>query len=236
MSEKVACKDCHKPKIKYRDAPLTCIGCHKKDDKHKGSLGDKCVDCHAEKSWKDIQFDHDKSDFKLRGAHAEAKVACKDCHKDNLFKQTPKDCYSCHKKDDEHKGVFGQKCADCHIDKSWKEANFDHKQQEGHFELLGKHDSAKCASCHKSAGQKLPMTCIGCHRSDDKHQGSLGEKCADCHVTKKTMHIKVSLARSVAIAIMRGIGRKIVLTTTKRTFRSKASTSPPNARAAISMD
>ena len=181
LGDKVKCADCHKPKTKYRDAPLTCIGCHKKDDKHKATLGDKCADCHVEKSWKDITFDHNKSNFPLKGAHAETKIKCSDCHKDNNFKQTPKDCYSCHKKDDDHKGVFGQKCADCHAEKNWKEAHFDHKQQEGHFALNGKHDMAKCSSCHKSAGQKLPQTCIGCHRSDDKHNGTLGEKCADCH-------------------------------------------------------
>ncbi len=181
LGEKIQCKDCHKPKAKYRDAPLTCIGCHKKDDKHKNSLGEKCADCHIEKNWKDIKFDHDKSDFPLKGAHAvESKVACKDCHKDNMFKQTPKDCYSCHKKDDDHKGVFGQKCVDCHTEKTWKESTFDHKV-DGHFALLGKHDGAKCQSCHKSAGQKLPKTCIGCHRNDDIHHGSLGENCTDCH-------------------------------------------------------
>jgi hypothetical protein len=135
MADKVKCADCHKPKIKFRDAPITCIGCHKKDDKHKASLGDKCADCHVEKSWKDITFDHNKSDFPLKGAHAETKVKCSDCHKDNLFKQTPKDCYSCHKKDDDHKGVFGQKCQDCHAEKSWKETHFDHKQQDGHFAI-----------------------------------------------------------------------------------------------------
>ncbi len=179
-NEKVVCKDCHKPKVKFRDAPNSCVSCHKKDDKHKNSLGDKCADCHVEKSWKEITFDHSKSDFPLKGAHAETKVLCKDCHQDNLFKQTPKDCYACHKKDDDHKGVFGQKCVDCHTEKSWKESTFDHKK-DAHYALLGKHDSAKCQSCHRSLGQKLPTTCVSCHRNDDKHLGTLGEKCADCH-------------------------------------------------------
>ncbi len=62
-NEKVVCKDCHKPKVKFRDAPNSCVSCHKKDDKHKNSLGDKCADCHVEKSWKEITFDHSKSDF-----------------------------------------------------------------------------------------------------------------------------------------------------------------------------
>jgi hypothetical protein len=180
-TDKVACKDCHKPKIKYRDTQSTCVACHKKDDKHKNALGDKCADCHIEKSWKDIKFDHNKSDFPLKGAHAdEQKVKCSDCHKDTRFKETPKDCVSCHKKDDKHKGLFGPKCETCHQEKDWKTTHFDH-EAEGHFALKGAHASTKCESCHKAFKEDLPKNCIGCHRSDDKHKGSLGEKCESCH-------------------------------------------------------
>ena len=179
--DKVDCKDCHKPKIKWRDAPGTCIACHKKDDKHKNSLGEKCADCHTEKDWKEIKFNHDKSDFPLKGAHAnEEKVKCNDCHKDTRFKETPNDCYSCHKKDDEHKGVFGPKCESCHEEKDWKTTHFNH-ETDGHFALRGAHDKAKCDSCHKAFKEDLPKSCIGCHRSDDVHKGSLGDKCDSCH-------------------------------------------------------
>jgi hypothetical protein len=180
IGEKATCKACHQSGKKYRDAPSSCISCHKKDDKHKNALGDKCADCHVDKSWKEIDFDHDKSDFKLRGAHAKSTVVCKDCHKDSQFKKTPKTCYACHQKDDEHRGVFGQKCADCHLDKSWKETTFDHTK-DGKFALLGKHHSAKCSSCHQAANQKLARTCIGCHSKDDVHKGTLGDKCGSCH-------------------------------------------------------
>jgi hypothetical protein len=179
--DKVVCKDCHKPKIKYRDAPSACIGCHKKDDKHKNTLGDKCADCHIEKNWKEIKFNHDKSDFPLKGAHAdEVKVKCNDCHKDTKFKETPKECYACHKQDDKHKGLFGSKCETCHVEKDWKTTHFDHAL-EGHFALKGAHASSKCESCHKAFKEDLPKTCIGCHRNDDKHKGTLGNKCESCH-------------------------------------------------------
>ena len=57
-SPKVACRDCHKPDTKYRDAKSACIACHKKDDKHKTRFGDKCASCHVDKDWKTLSFDH----------------------------------------------------------------------------------------------------------------------------------------------------------------------------------
>jgi hypothetical protein len=29
----------------------------------------------------------------------------------------------------------------------------------------------------------LPMTCISCHQTDDRHDGSFGRQCEKCHVT-----------------------------------------------------
>ena len=97
-AKKVECKSCHKPKTKFRDAPSGCYSCHKKDDTHKGKLGTACADCHTDRNWKEIRFDHDKTRYKLRNKHVE--VPCKDCHANDRFKDTPMDCYSCHKKDD----------------------------------------------------------------------------------------------------------------------------------------
>ena len=43
----VACKDCHANNV-FKDTPLTCVGCHRKDDKqHRGRLGEKCEACHT---------------------------------------------------------------------------------------------------------------------------------------------------------------------------------------------
>ncbi len=111
-AKKVECKSCHIPKTKYRSAPSDCFGCHKKVDKHNGKAGTACNDCHTDQQWKAIRFDHDKTRYKLRNKHAEA--ACKDCHANDRYKDTPLDCYSCHKKDDKHKGQEGTKCEECH--------------------------------------------------------------------------------------------------------------------------
>ena len=188
---KVECAKCHLPKAKHRDVLKTCNGCHKKDDDakgHKGSLGDKCQDCHTIKKWKDTFFDHDKTKFPLKNSHADAKVQCKDCHANNHFKNTPLNCFACHKKDDDskngHHGRYGQKCETCHTDKDRKTLKFDH-DRDTKYALLGKHRTTKCNDCHTGNNlykDKAPTTCIGCHKKDDKHKGSEGDKCEDCHV------------------------------------------------------
>ncbi|HEY5995071.1 MAG TPA: cytochrome C [Gallionellaceae bacterium] len=189
LKDKVQCKDCHLPSKKFRDAPTKCFGCHEKDDKHKGKFGTDCAACHEEKDWKTIHFDHSKSDFPLLGKHANVK--CKSCHLDNRFKETPRDCYSCHKKDDEHKGNFGTKCATCHTERSWKEILFDHDTKTK-FPLLGKHHDAKCTACHKGDlyKDKLQTDCYSCHKKDDKHKGGFGVKCEACHSERSWKEVK----------------------------------------------
>jgi len=177
-AKKVECKSCHKPKIKYRDAPSDCYSCHKKDDKHKGKLGSACADCHTDRNWKDFRFDHDKTRYKLRNKHVE--VPCKGCHANDRYKETPMDCYSCHKKDDKHKGQEGTKCEECHDDRSWKKSPFDHNKSR--FPLMGKHAKVECKKCHLTPAFKdAPMDCYSCHKKDDKHKGTYGEKCEGCH-------------------------------------------------------
>ena len=183
LDEKVKCRDCHLSGKKYREAPVTCNGCHKKDDKHKGGLGTDCAKCHVVKDWKTTNFDHDKTDYKLLGKHVDVK--CASCHIANKYKDTPKECNSCHKKVDKHKGSFGPKCESCHVEKSWKEILFDHDKKTK-YPLLWKHRETKCVSCHKGDlhKDKLKMTCDSCHTKDDKHKGKFGPKCETCHIEK----------------------------------------------------
>jgi hypothetical protein len=188
-SPKVACRDCHKPKTKHRDAPSDCYACHKKDDKHKGSLGNKCEDCHTDVNWKKTKFDHSKTKFPLTGKHVD--VACKACHSDPKFKGAPLACVACHKKDDDkkgHRGKFGNKCETCHTDRDWKSTKFDH-DRDTKYPLKGRHIQTKCASCHTGVlyKDKTPTTCVACHRKDDDrkgHKGKFGDKCQSCHVEK----------------------------------------------------
>jgi hypothetical protein len=175
------CGDCHKS-TNYKEAPKDCIGCHKKDDKHEATLGTKCESCHGERDWKDVKrFDHDKTKFQLRNAHAAKKVQCKDCHKDlKHYRDTPGDCLSCHKKDDKHEGQLGLKCESCHSDRDWKVPRFDHAATR--FPLVGKHLPVKCADCHKTARYKdAPRDCWSCHEKDDKHKLKFGTACESCH-------------------------------------------------------
>ncbi len=177
-AKKVECKACHKPKIKYRDTPSECYSCHKKDDQHKGKAGTVCADCHTERNWKEIRFDHDKTRYKLRNKHRE--VPCKDCHANDRYKDTPMDCYSCHKKDDKHKGQEGVHCEDCHDERSWEKAPFDHNKSR--FPLIGKHATVECKKCHLTPAFKdAPLDCYSCHKKDDAHKGRYGDKCEICH-------------------------------------------------------
>ena len=180
----VKCKSCHLNE-KYKDTSKICSDCHKKDDKHKGGFGLKCESCHVDRDWKEIIFDHDKSTkYLLLGKHRETK--CISCHKGNLYKEKLKaDCYSCHRKDDKHKGNFGPKCESCHAERGWKEILFDHDKKTK-FPLLGKHHEVKCVSCHKGDlyKEKLKSDCYSCHKKDDKHKGGFGIKCDSCHTDR----------------------------------------------------
>jgi len=187
---KVKCQDCHKAEKKFSEAPILCNDCHKKDDKHKGNFGPKCQDCHVEKGWKEILFDHDKkTKYPLIGKHKEAK--CGSCHKGDLFKdKLQMTCVSCHKKEDDkaHKGKFGPKCESCHVERDWKEILFDHDKKTK-YPLLYKHKEAKCSSCHKGDLYKDKIkvtTCVSCHKKEDDkaHKGNYGAKCESCHIEK----------------------------------------------------
>jgi len=176
------CDACHKS-TNYKEAPKDCIGCHKKDDKHEATLGTKCESCHVERDWKTTttRFDHDKTKFKLRNAHAAKTVPCKACHIDlKHYRNTPTDCYACHKKDDKHEGQQGTKCESCHGDRDWKVGDFDHRKTR--FALLGKHIAVKCADCHVTPRYKdAPRDCWSCHKKDDKHKLKFGVACESCH-------------------------------------------------------
>jgi len=178
----VKCDSCHLGNLYHDKLSSTCVDCHKKDDKHKGSLGNECARCHVERDWKErVKFDHAKTAFLLLGKHAS--VQCKDCHKDAMFKEAPKTCIACHKKDDRHKGSLGESCDKCHSERDWKTTSFDHAKTD--FPLLGKHQKTECSACHKSTNHKeAPKDCYSCHQRDDKHEGQEGRACAQCHDEK----------------------------------------------------
>lgn len=200
LGPKAECRRCHAAGKKFREAPSECVACHLKDDKHKGSLGKECADCHNEKSWKDTKFDHAKTRFPLTGKHRD--VLCKGCHADPKFKGAPTQCVACHRKDDQrtgHHGKFGDKCETCHTDRGWKTIRFDHNR-DTQYPLKGKHTLAKCTSCHTGFlyREKITSTrCVACHLKDDKHKGQEGKLCESCHNegSWKESHFDHGLAR-----------------------------------------
>ncbi len=174
------CKDCHKSQV-YREAPSTCVACHRKDDAHRNNLGERCGDCHTESAWTVPRFDHQRTGFALKGAHAKPSLACKACHADpRSYRGTPKVCADCHRKDDPHAQALGPTCDSCHTEQSWKVERYDHNRAR--FALLGAHAVVSCASCHKTQRyRETPQRCVACHQADDRHKQTLGTECADCH-------------------------------------------------------
>ena len=176
------CTDCHKDvgaDMRTRQGyhgrlePQACRSCH---TDHKGrqtrivSLDEK-------------RFDHTKTDYALRGAHAP--LRCAACHvPGHRWREAPQQCNACHRSNDVHKGSLGSQCADCHTESDWKQTKVDHERTR--FPLRGRHVDTRCNGCHRSGVfSDAPSTCIGCHRSDDSgpkgHQGRFGEKCDSCH-------------------------------------------------------
>ncbi len=174
------CALCHIDQ-KFKGVPIDCIACHKKDDKHKGAFGTLCGDCHSAATWKTQTFNHAaQTGFALIGGHAT--IACAACHTKSLTEpKLSRNCFSCHRKDDTHKGLNGKDCASCHSEQSWKTVRFDHSKTK--FPLRGAHSKIACATCHiEPVTKSLPgRDCIACHRDDDPHKGSQGEACAACH-------------------------------------------------------
>lgn len=174
------CAGCHRAGRKYRDAPMECYACHRGNDKHREGLGQRCENCHVEDNWKLARFDHNRTRFPLLQRHA--RVRCADCHVDERYVGTARECVSCHRADDAHKGHNGPRCESCHTEQDWKATTFRHDRDTA-FQLVGRHRAIACISCHRAPlyAEKLATTCVACHRRDDAHKTTLGEKCATCH-------------------------------------------------------
>lgn len=179
----VSCSRCHGS---TRTAPLpheTCEDCHR--DVHGGQFAPRaCSDCHTveNEAFRIPDFDHDATDFPLRGAHPEA--TCADCHgelPESTFADLPHaDCDDCHT--DPHEAKFEPTaCAICHDDATgdWRVSDFDHDRTD--FPLKGEHQGVACASCHPDERWQVPFDdCGTCH--DEHPHGSLVEpRCDTCH-------------------------------------------------------
>lgn len=187
----VACNDCHIEPV-FDVAPgNTCDACHVDDEPHDGTLGTDCASCHSEVTWQDpVFFDHDLTRFPLLGKHAGNE--CEDCHEDQAFKSTDRDCVSCHVEDDVHEGNFHERCAECHNPVAWDIWAFDHDVQTD-FPLAGAHATVQCADCHRTPLERIKAidnSCRNCHRADDVHDGEFGFDCGRCHTADSFSEVR----------------------------------------------
>ncbi|WP_317931823.1 cytochrome c3 family protein [Halioxenophilus sp. WMMB6] len=179
--QEVPCNACHLGQ-QYQFASQQCVDCHRSNDIHLGSNGSDCASCHNEQGWDQLQFNHDDTDFPLRGGHQS--LSCGACHTGAIpQKETPTDCFSCHKTDDIHQGQFGQQCQQCHRVANWSGVVFDHNLA-AHFPLTGRHEALTCNQCHRGPlSESLPRDCAGCHQADDVHHSADMALCGTCHNT-----------------------------------------------------
>jgi hypothetical protein len=176
-----SCEGCHLTPT-YKKTPTKCVECHLKNDVHKKTQGTECGLCHNPVGWDEWTFDHNiQTEFLINGSHKN--LQCRKCHAKPMQSEIriPSTCIGCHKSDDVHKGQQGQRCDRCHNEVAWGDnIQFDHDLSR--FPLIGLHAITTCESCHISSEFKnIKSDCIDCHKNDDIHKDTLGNKCAACH-------------------------------------------------------
>ncbi|NDP20071.1 MAG: cytochrome C [Paludibacter sp.] len=183
--EATLCQACHKKPsgLTFKNMGKNCIDCHK--NIHKGYIEEKfmpnndCSACHNTKNWTSVKFDHNRTNYKLEGKHAEA--TCDKCHygknekgqRTQQFAGISQECSSCHK--DSHVGQFAVNgktdCAKCHGFDNWESTKFDHMNSR--FALDGAHQTVACDECHKPEMNTLgkyvkykfnDISCASCHK------------------------------------------------------------------------
>jgi hypothetical protein len=161
-----------------------------------GRLNMACDTCHTAADWKvipnKIRFDHAQVGFPLRGRHTV--VACRDCHADLNFANTPDKCQDCHA--DLHRRKNGAECELCHNSNGWQVSIHNINEHQDRFPLIGAHAAVDCYSCHKvgTVGQfnrfGLSTECFSCHASAfnktsaPNHRASgFSTDCRQCHLS-----------------------------------------------------
>ncbi|WNO11450.1 cytochrome c3 family protein [Teredinibacter sp. KSP-S5-2] len=180
--EKVACASCHIAQ-QFEFETTTCFSCHMSADVHGGKNGTQCENCHSEKAWDEVDFDHSETEFPLFGKHQD--IPCRACHKSGEeAADAPTECFGCHGNQDSHLGRNGKQCDTCHTSKKWNDIIFDH-DRDTKYPLTGKHKNVSCTQCHIGAiDDPLPADCASCHKADDVHHNSEMKVCGMCHSTE----------------------------------------------------
>ncbi|MFK7937445.1 MAG: cytochrome c3 family protein [Saprospiraceae bacterium] len=204
---RIECRECHIPEFiadseikKLEDTFLglqhDCVSCH--EDVHQNTLStNDCASCHSTEEFAPADFfDHDDTEYPLKGKHVE--VDCIECHQKEMrngkeFQRFADveftNCNSCH--DDVHENNLGTNCKQCHSEDSFTSMRrirrYNHNQTN--FPLKGAHQRVKCVDCHdlnttltqifQDLNGIQTNDCISCH--EDVHDNKFGTNCAECH-------------------------------------------------------
>ena len=193
------CSQCH-PNNVFKGQAQDCYSCHRPQYERapnhvSGNYSTDCRRCHfSMATWTGAQTGH--TSFPLLGRHAAA--ACADCHKNNIYAGTPRECVGCHLADynatqnpDHKQAGYSTDCVSCHGASAltWLNAAVNHDQ---YWPLQGAHRTLECSQCHAS-GYDLPRDCYGCHRTDydnttnpNHRQAGYSTACENCHLASHT--------------------------------------------------
>lgn len=212
----VDCKACHKTRFTDPLPHKYCSSCH--TDYHQGQLvtngvAPDCAKCHSVDGFELSLFtlsDHNKTKFKLDGAHAA--TPCFECHLQQggkwSFRKIGETCVDCHK--DVHQGSLdlkyypGQACQNCHVSDSWADSRFNHDLTG--YQLQGAHARQNCAACHVRDEttprvikfRDISPACTTCHENvhDRQFEKNGVTNCEECHAFEKWEASKFNHDRS----------------------------------------
>ena len=189
------CLECHNNG--YAGTPTDCAACHIENfnqttaPNHQVSgFSTECQNCHTEDAWQPAFFDHENTNFPLRGAHIT--TDCIECHTDG-YAGTPTDCAACHTEEynqtttpNHQSAGFSTDCKNCHTEDAWEPAFFNHENTN--FPLRGAHAMVDCIECHADGYEGTPTDCSACHIDDynqttnPNHKASgFNTDCQICH-------------------------------------------------------
>ena len=180
----LVCQDCHSQGLGQAEK-TDCVTCHQTASpsflaEHEQLFGSACLDCHDGRDTM-ADFDHNQI-FALEGAHT--LLACQDCHADQYFAESVRECVACHAEPAVHTGLFGLDCGRCHTAIAWTPAQLtQHTFPLDH----GTDANLSCDTCHVQTYAEY--TCYTCHEHTPTEMREVHleegisdyENCIECH-------------------------------------------------------
>jgi hypothetical protein len=122
-----------------------------------------CEECHVPTSFQEIRFDHEETDYRLVGLHAD--VNCLACHNIENFSKVDRRCVTCH--EDIHRDRMGVDCGRCHSPYRWTVFDAEEIHARTNFPIQGRHLLIDCVACHPGSPtadfRRAWRPCLDCH-------------------------------------------------------------------------